>query len=66
MNIRDSRVIREIKEAVAAKHYHVACTKVFEVTHPTSGSLPESINHPNHYFETSFGLAEGNAVEKTS
>jgi DNA primase large subunit len=48
---------------VIAKHYHIACTKVFEAIHPANGSLAESINHPNQYFETSFGLVEGMTVE---
>ena len=56
LHIRDQKVLREIKDAVAGKHFHVACTKVFEATHPTSGSLAESINHPNQYFESSMGL----------
>jgi DNA primase large subunit len=58
LNIRDSRMLREIKDAIIGKHFHIACTKVFEATHPTSGSLAESINHPNHYFESSFALTE--------
>jgi DNA primase large subunit len=62
-HIRDARILREIKEAVTAKHYHIACTKVFEATHSANGSLAESINHPNHYFETSFGLAEIKTAE---
>lgn len=63
LHIRDARILREIREAVAAKHYHIACTKVFEATHPANESLAESINHPNQYFETSFGLPEVMAVE---
>jgi len=56
LNIRDQRILQEIREAVQAKHYHIACTKVFEATHPANGSLAETINHPNRYFEMSFGL----------
>lgn len=63
LNIRDSRILREIKDAVQAKHYHIACTKVFEATHPANGSLAESINHPNQYFETSLGLHDGQETE---
>lgn len=58
LNIKDPKMVREIKDAVIGKHFHVACTKVFEATHPTSGSLAESINHPNYYFESSLALAE--------
>lgn len=57
LHINDPRTIREIKDAIAGKHYHVACTKVFEATHPVNGALAESINHPNQYFETSVGLS---------
>ena len=42
----------EIANAVKAQHYHVACTKVFEVTHGLSrgqGLDGESVNHPNQY-----------------
>ena len=42
----------EIVNAVKAQHYHVACTKVFEVTHGLSrgqGLDGESVNHPNQY-----------------
>lgn len=53
-------------EAVSAKHFHIACTKVFEATHPADGSLSESINHPNQYFETSFALAENKGIEKST
>ena len=65
LHITDGKAIREIKDAVAAKHYHVACTKVFEITHPAVGSLPESINHPNHYFEMSYGMVEAKASDSS-
>jgi DNA primase large subunit len=58
LQIRDPRTIRDIKEAIEGKHYHVACTKVFEATHPANGASAESINHPNQYFEMSFELAK--------
>ena len=38
--------------AVKQEHYHVACTKVFEVTHgiPRGQGLEgESVTHPNQY-----------------
>lgn len=38
--------------AVKHDHYHVACTKVFEVTHsmPSGTGLDgESVTHPNQY-----------------
>jgi len=63
LHIRDARILREVRDAVTAKHFHIACTKVFEATHPANGSLVESINHPNHYFETSYGLTDVKAAE---
>jgi DNA primase large subunit len=63
LNIHDPRVLREITDAVEAKHYHVACTKVFEATHPANGILAETINHPNRYFEMSFGLGDTQQTE---
>lgn len=38
--------------AVKHDHYHVACTKVFEVTHGVgsgTGLDGESVTHPNQY-----------------
>ena len=42
--------------AVKAKHYHVACTSVFEITHSRYGVKKndgigggESVTHPNQY-----------------
>jgi len=55
MGIRDAQVLRTVKDAVKNRHYHVACTKVFETI--TSTSLTESINHPNLYFEKSVEIA---------
>jgi len=59
LGIRDDKVLREIKDAVIARHYHLACTKVFEATHPSVPSLNESVSHPNQYFEKSFTLKVG-------
>ena len=46
----------EIIHLVKAKHYHVACTRVFEITHATQGVKKndgvgggESVTHPNQY-----------------
>ncbi|QSL65594.1 hypothetical protein MERGE_002907 [Pneumocystis wakefieldiae] len=59
MGIRDSRALKEINDAVVERHYHIACTKVFEFTHPSIGSLQESICHPNQYFDNSYTLEKG-------
>ncbi|KAI0709357.1 DNA primase large subunit [Earliella scabrosa] len=46
----------EIMNMVKAKHYHVACTRVFEITHARQGVKKgegvgggESVTHPNQY-----------------
>lgn len=52
--------------AVKATHYHVACTRVFELTHSSYGVAKgegvggsESVTHPNQY------AARGMEVAKT-
>ena len=73
MGVTDGKVQKEVHEAVKHKHFHVACTRVFEATHPSSGvsssagdgtggadrRLQESISHPNMYFERSLALSGG-------
>lgn len=59
--ITDVKVQKEILESVKANHYHVACTRVFEVTHSRArgeglGNGGESVVHPNAYFERSVKL----------
>ena len=52
----------EIMNAVKQEHYHVACTKVFEVTHgvPRGQGLDgESVTHPNQY------VAKSRELEKS-
>ena len=46
----------EIMATVKAGHYHVACTRVFEITHAGAGvkkgegvGSGESVTHPNQY-----------------
>ncbi|GBE81991.1 DNA primase large subunit [Sparassis latifolia] len=46
----------EIMNAVKTQHYHVACTRVFEITHASQGVKKgegvgggESVTHPNQY-----------------
>lgn len=51
----------EILATVKAGHYHVACTRLFEMTHGvTKGKgldgKGESVAHPNRYFERSWKL----------
>ncbi|KAN0061169.1 DNA primase subunit pri2 [Thecaphora frezii] len=61
----------EVLAAVKAGHYHVGCTRLFEMTHRQYGvqkgagldGQGESVAHPNRYFERSWRLAnqEGGA-----
>jgi DNA primase large subunit len=48
---------REVVEAAKAGHYHVACTRLFEVTHNVKRGeglgAGENVSHPNRYFDRS-------------
>lgn len=54
--------MREILESVKKQHYHLACTRVFEVTHPGHVKKGEGlgggngVNHPNEYFNASYAF----------
>ena len=55
----------EIVQAAKAGHYHVACTRLFEITHAQQGvqrgdglGQGESVSHPNRYMEASWRLAQ--------
>ena len=57
--------IPEIITTVKAKHYHVACTRVFELTHASYGVSKgdgigggESVTHPNQYAARSMELSK--------
>ena len=53
--------------AVKAEHFHVACTKVFEVTHGVArgqGLDGESVTHPNQYAARSRELEKTGAAAK--
>lgn len=53
---------------VKAGHFHVACTRVFEITHSSfgvkkgegvgSGNVSESVTHPNQYAARSMELSK--------
>lgn len=59
--ISDPAQIKEILDATKSQHYHVACTRVFEITHAQKYDVKkgdglgngESVSHPNRYFERS-------------
>ncbi|KDR84019.1 hypothetical protein GALMADRAFT_56635 [Galerina marginata CBS 339.88] len=55
--------LTEVMATVKAGHYHVACTRVFELTHASSGVAKgqgigngESVTHPNQYAARSMEL----------
>lgn len=76
-SISDPAQVREILDAKANDHFHVACTRVFEITHARKHDNlvkkgdglgnGESVSHPNRYFERSRELekiAKGEQTEK--
>lgn len=55
---RSSSEMRDILDSVRGSHYHVACTRVFEVTHGLKkgeglGKDAESVSHPNKFADAS-------------
>ncbi|PWZ03616.1 DNA primase, large subunit [Testicularia cyperi] len=56
----------EILASVKQGHYHVACTRIFEITHAKRGirkgqgldGRGETVTHPNRYFESSWKLSQ--------
>lgn len=55
--------INDIVDQVAGGHYHLACTKLFEINHKALGVVAgdgvgkgDSVDHPNRYFEASRAL----------
>ncbi|OBZ75528.1 DNA primase large subunit [Grifola frondosa] len=58
--------LAEVMNTVKAGHYHVACTRVFEITHASQGVKKgegvgggESVTHPNQYAARSRELERG-------
>jgi len=51
--------MREVMESVKKTHYHVACTRVFEITHAGNVKKGEGlgggnmVTHPNEYYNKS-------------
>ena len=49
--------MRDILDSVKSSHYHVACTRVFEITHKLKKGEGlgenESVSHPNKYMDRS-------------
>ncbi|KAI8148521.1 DNA primase large subunit Spp2 [Fennellomyces sp. T-0311] len=62
--------VTEIMDLVKDRHYQIACTRHYELTHPQKGDIKiDTIEHPNQYYEMSKKLvnesaaAEGDAME---
>lgn len=63
--------LQEIVKTVKEKHYHVACTRVFEITHARQGvkkgegvGAGESVTHPNQYAARSRELEKAKEVKE--
>ncbi|XP_030756767.1 DNA primase large subunit-like [Sitophilus oryzae] len=56
----DQEGVKEIMTLVSNKHYQIACTKYFELTHGQQQAA-NSIIHPNQYFEESMNLTKDRA-----
>lgn len=54
LGITGKQELAEIEATVNKQKYHVACTKVYELTHPEDKRDLDTITHPNHYFELSY------------
>ncbi|KAI9030926.1 eukaryotic and archaeal DNA primase, large subunit-domain-containing protein [Phycomyces nitens] len=50
--------VQEIMTLVNNRHYQLACTRHFEVTHPEATEKPSVIEHPNQYYEMSKNIAD--------
>ncbi|KAF8324690.1 eukaryotic and archaeal DNA primase, large subunit-domain-containing protein [Cantharellus anzutake] len=60
-----SEEMSDIIRAVEMRHYHVACTRVFELTHDGEGlGDGESVTHPNKYVARSRELEKEKEAKK--
>ncbi|RCH94711.1 hypothetical protein CU097_012351 [Rhizopus azygosporus] len=55
--------VDEILRLAGDKHYQLACTRYFEVTHPGIKDKIDPIEHPNQYYELSKKLADGDVKQ---
>lgn len=55
--------VDEILRLADDKHYQLACTRYFEVTHPGIKDKIDPIEHPNQYYELSKKLADGDVKQ---
>lgn len=59
----------EVMANVKTSHFHVACTRVFELTHASCGVSKgdmESITHPNQYTSRSMELYKAKDAKDTA
>lgn len=61
---------KEILSATKQGHYHIACTRLFEIQHAAYGVVKgdgigngDSVDHPNRFFDASRALIVGKAEE---
>src|SRR5260370_26474199 len=60
-----SEEMSEVLRAVEMRHYHVACTRVFELSHGGEGlGDGESVTHPNKYAARSRELEKEKEAKK--
>lgn len=69
----DTTDLHEIMRTVKDGHYHVACTRVFEITHARKGVKKgdgigggESVTHPNQYAARSIEIEKEQSQEGTA
>lgn len=58
MGITDVQEQADIKDKLKNSHYHLACTRVYELTHPNDNRDNVSITSPVQYFTQSYGLTK--------
>lgn len=55
MGISDKQELAKIRQNVESNRFHVACTRVYELTHKNDKNVyQDSITHPNQYFDRSY------------
>lgn len=64
---------KEILASVKTQHYHLACTRLFEIQHASVGVVKgdgigdgDSVDHPNKYFDASRKALAKAALEATA
>lgn len=52
--------VNELMKIVTDGYFQIACTRLYEMTHTTDSekSVQDTIDHPNMWFELSYGKGE--------